>query len=292
MTDPQQGVIYLCPTPVGNLNDITLRVIDTLKSADMAAAEDTRQTLKLLNRYDIQVPLMSYHKYNIRHKTDEIIAMVESGKTIAVVSDAGSPGISDPGEELVRVAIQKGIRVVSLPGPTAFVPALTASGLTTKRFCFDGFLPRKKSERIKRLKDLQGEERTMVFYEAPHRLVSALEDMLNIFGNRKICVARELTKKFEEYYRGDIESAISKFKLTEPRGEFTLVVEGCSQETVNGYNCENLNEQEITKRILELIEQGMHKNDAIKRVSESLGVPRRDVYRMAIKLKLPPPLDN
>lgn len=283
-----EGAIYLCPTPVGNLEDITLRVINTLKSADAVAAEDTRQTMKLLNHFDIKVQLISYHEHNIKQKTGELIAMVKAGKSIAVVTDAGTPGISDPGEELVKAAVKEDIRVESLPGPTAFVPALTASGLPAARFCFEGFLPRKKSEREERLLGLADEERTMLLYEAPHRLIRTLEDLNKVLGNRLICVARELTKKFEEYYRGDIEGAIYKFTQTPPRGEFTLVISGKDRKEKKGIN---FGETEIQKQVISLIDQGMHKNDAIKKVSADLCIPRKEVYKASVKIK-PRPLDT
>jgi len=222
----ENGTLYLCPTPIGNLEDITLRALRILKEVDLIAAEDTRVTRKLLNHYDIKIPLVSYHEHNKREKGPEIISMLQQGKNIALVTDAGTPGISDPGEDLVRLAVEAGIAVVPLPGPAAAICALTASGLPCERFVFEGFLPRKKKERTERLRELSGETRTIVLYEAPHRLTKTLEELGQALGNRSIAVAREMTKVHEEFFRGAISGAAARFASTPPRGELVLVIEG------------------------------------------------------------------
>jgi 16S rRNA (cytidine1402-2'-O)-methyltransferase len=222
----EKGTLYLCPTPIGNLEDITFRTIRILKEVDLIAAEDTRVTRKLLNHYDIKASLISYHEHNRREKGPEIISMLQEGKSIALVTDAGTPGISDPGEDLVRLAVEAGIAVVPLPGAAAAICALTASGLSCGRFVFEGFLPRKKKERTERLRELSEETRTMVLYEAPHRLTKTLEDLGQALGDRSIAVAREMTKVHEEFFRGAISDAVARFTDTPPRGELVLVIEG------------------------------------------------------------------
>lgn len=219
------GILYVCATPIGNLSDASQRLIDTLKSADLIAAEDTRQTKKLLERFEIATRTTSYHEHNIKHKTPQIISELLEGKDIALVSDAGMPGISDPGEELIREAIIKGIKIIPIPGPSAVITALAVSGLPTSRFVFEGFLPREGKQRRRILRKLTEEGRTIVFYESPHRLIKSLKDILEIFGNRKICVAREITKIHEEFFRGTVSEAISRFEK-EVLGEITLIIEG------------------------------------------------------------------
>lgn len=221
------GILYVCATPIGNLSDTSQRVIDTLKNADLIAAEDTRQTKKLLERFDISTPMTSYHEHNIKHKTFHIIEELLEGKNVALVSDAGMPGISDPGEELIKEAIAKDIKLIPVPGPSAVITALSVSGLSTGRFVFEGFLPREGKQRRRVLRKLSEEERTIVFYESPHRIVKALKDMLDILGDRHICVAREISKIHEEFFRGTVAEALSRFEK-EALGEMTVVVEGFS----------------------------------------------------------------
>jgi 16S rRNA (cytidine1402-2'-O)-methyltransferase len=223
---PNTGILYLCPTPIGNLEDITLRALKTLKEADYIAAEDTRVTRKLLNHYEIKTPVLSYHEHNKNERGPKIISLLQEGKSVALVTDAGTPGISDPGEDLVRLAVEAGVRVVPLPGPAAAVCALVASGLSTERFAFEGFLPRKTKERKQRLLELADERRTMVLYEAPHRVIKTLNAMREALGNRRIAVAREMTKIHEEFFRGTIDQALERFEKDPPRGEMVLVVEG------------------------------------------------------------------
>lgn len=220
------GILYVCATPIGNLGDTSQRLIDTLKSVDLIAAEDTRQTKKLLDRFEISKPSTSYHKFNIKEKTSYIVRELLSGKNIALVSDAGMPGISDPGEELIKEAIAHGIQVVPIPGPSAIITALAVSGLDTGRFVFEGFLPHEGKARRRILRKIVNEERTLVFYESPHRLLKSMKDMLSIFGDRKVCVAREVTKIHEEFFRGAASKALEHFSSKEVLGEITLIVEG------------------------------------------------------------------
>ena len=220
------GTLYVCATPIGNLGDSSQRLLDTLKSVDLIAAEDTRQTKKLLDRFEIQKPSTSYHKFNIKEKTGHIIAQLLDGKNIALVSDAGMPGISDPGEELIREAIANNILVIPIPGPSALITSLAVSGLDTKRFVFEGFLPHEGKARRRILRKLVEGERTLIFYESPHRLTRCLKDILDTLGDRKVCVAREVTKIHEEFFRGSASLALAHFSSKEVLGEITLIVEG------------------------------------------------------------------
>lgn len=220
------GKLFVCATPIGNLEDSSIRLLRVLKEADLIAAEDTRHTKKLLEHFEIQIPTTSYHEHNIKGKTPYIIEQILQGKNIAIVSDAGMPGISDPGEELIREAIENDIDIKIVPGPSAVVSALAVSGLDTKRFVFEGFLPREGKMRRRILRAMNNEQRTMVFYESPHRLTKSLTDVLNVLGNRKICIAREMTKMHEEIFRGAVEESISHFSSKEVLGEITMVIEG------------------------------------------------------------------
>jgi len=220
------GTLYLCGTPIGNLEDITLRALRILKEVDLIAAEDTRVTRKLLSHYQIKTPITSYHQHNKIKKGKELIHLLEKGKNIALVSDAGMPGISDPGYDLVCLAIENKISLVPIPGPTAILSALVISGFPTKHFTFEGFLPASRKNRLKLLKKLKEEERVMIFFESPHRILKSLSDMLEILGNRQIAIMRELTKKFEEVVRGSISEVIDRFNFTPPKGELTIVLSG------------------------------------------------------------------
>ena len=226
----EYGTLYLVATPIGNLEDITLRALRILKEVDLIAAEDTRKTLKLLNHFDISKPLTSFFRHNESRKGEYIISLLKEGQNIALVSDAGTPAISDPGEELVGMAIEEGITVSPIPGPVAAVSALIVSGQSTGRFVFEGFIPMNKRGRKERLKELEFEQRTMIFYEAPHKLKYTLEDMLKFWGNRKIVLAREITKMYEEIIRTDLEHAIEKYNEDNPKGEFVIVVEGSKED--------------------------------------------------------------
>ncbi|OPJ55045.1 16S rRNA (cytidine(1402)-2'-O)-methyltransferase [Alkalithermobacter paradoxus] len=277
------GKLYICATPIGNLEDITLRTINTLKEVDLIAAEDTRHTIKLLNHLGISKPLISYHEHNKENKGPVIIQKLLDGESIALVSDAGMPGISDPGEDIIKLAIQNNIEVIVLPGPSAFVNALVGSGLSTSRFSFEGFLERDKKERKKQLENLKYEDKTLIFYESPHRLTKMLEDMMNIFGeDRKVSICRELTKRYEEYIRTNLKEAVSIFKDREIKGEFVLIVEGFKgeKEEINEYD--NLN---IREYVSKLMRDGVSKKDAIKHVAKERNLSKNDVYQEVLDIK-------
>ncbi len=252
-----KGKLYICPTPIGNLEDITLRTLRVLEEVDLIAAEDTRHTIKLLNHYEIKSPLTSYHQHNIKEKGIELIDKLHKGENIALVSDAGMPGISDPGEDLIALAIEEDIEVVVLPGATASITALVASGLPTKKVCFEGFLSSKKRDRVRELENLKDEKRTIILYESPpHRLLNTLNDMINIMGNRKIAIIRELTKLYEEIFRGQIEEAIEKFSSSGVKGEFVLILQGNTKE-------EEEVEIDIKEELNRYIEEGFSKKKKV-----------------------------
>ena len=279
MVTPQSGILYLCATPIGNLEDITLRVLRVLQEVDLIAAEDTRRTRKLLNHYHIRAELTSYHEHNRRSKGESLLGQLAAGKSVALVSDAGMPGISDPGEELVLEALSRGISVIPLPGPSALITALVVSGLSAERFVFEGFLPRKKKDRAQRLNDLAAENRTVIIYEAPHRLIKTLEELQSYLGDRPASAARELTKRYEEVRRGSLSQLLEHFNVHEPKGEFVLVVGGCSgsRETVKEeQEYRSLTPDEHVRR---LTAEGMPSNEAIKKVARQMGVPRRELYQ-------------
>lgn len=278
-----KGTLYICPTPIGNLEDITLRVLNTLKKVDLIAAEDTRHTIKLLNHYDIKKPLTSYHEHNVKEKGKVLIDKLLNGENIALVSDAGTPGISDPGEDLIKLAIHNEINMVALPGPTASILALILSGLSTDKFVFEGFLSSKKKERKDRLSKLKGEERTIIIYESPHRLKALLSDMEEILGDRQIAIARELTKKYEEVFRGTVRQAKEKFNREGVRGEFVVVVEGISLEENVGK--ELWKDISIKEHIILYIDQGLSKKEAVKRVAKERKMPKSEVYKESIDIK-------
>ena len=231
--EDKKGTLYLCGTPIGNREDITLRALRILKEVNLIAAEDTRKTRRLLNYYQIKTHLTSYHDYNQKKKGEQLLSLLKEGKDIALVSNSGMPVISDPGYDLVRLAIKEEIALVPIPGPTALITALIVSGLPSSPFIFSGFLPRKKVKRIKYLKELKENKETIIFFESPHRLLSTLEDILNTIGDRRITVGRELTKKFEEISRGKVSQVLKKFKENKPQGEFTLVLEGNAAQNPN-----------------------------------------------------------
>lgn len=277
------GKLYLCATPIGNLNDISARVLETLETVDIIAAEDTRNSIKLLNHYEIKVPMTSYHEYNKVEKAIQLIQQMQEGKNIALITDAGTPAISDPGEVLVRMCQEAGIVVTSLPGPAACITALTLSGLSTRRFCFEGFLPSDKKEKKEILEDLIDESRTMIVYEAPHHLVRTLQDLYQTLGNRKITICRELTKKFETILPTTFEEALEKYKTEEPRGEYVLVIEGKSlsdrkQETMNSWQ-----EMSIEQHMEYYEKDGMEHKEAMKQVAKDRGISKREVYQYLVK---------
>ena len=275
------GKLYICPTPIGNLEDITYRTLRVLNEVDLIAAEDTRHSMKLLNHFEISKPLTSYFEHNKDTKGIYLINKLLEGENIALISDAGMPGISDPGEDLIRLAIENNIEVDVLPGASAFVIALVGSGLNTYKFAFEGFLDRDKKLRRSRLEEVKEEERTMIFYESPHRLKDTLKDMLKILGNRKISVNRELTKKYQEVIREDLETVINIFNEKEAKGEFVLIVDGFKGEKtlVNDYS--NLNEREYVEALLE---DGMSKKDAIKVVCKERKLKKDFVYKQVLDL--------
>lgn len=278
-----KGKLYLCPTPIGNLGDITIRTLDVLKSVDLIAAEDTRVSAKLLNHFDIKVPTTSYYEHNKREKGSYLLEKLESGLNIAVVTDAGTPGISDPGEDLVRLCTQHGISVEALPGACAFTTALVASGLPTGRFSFEGFLTTNHKNRIEHLESIKNDTRTLIFYEAPHKLLSTLCDMLSILGDREIVIARELTKKFEEYNRTTLSSACAYYEETSPKGEFVLIVRGADAEKVKEAYLNSLpSAQELLKKYSQ---EGMRAKELTRKVADELKLPRREIYDLYLEIK-------
>lgn len=280
-----QGKLFLCATPIGNLDDMTFRVLETLKSVDLIAAEDTRNSIKLLNHFDIHTEMTSYHEYNKFDKAKWLIEKMLSGTNVALITDAGTPAISDPGEVLVAECHKAGITVTSLPGPAACITALTLSGLSTRRFCFEGFLPSSddKKSRKRILEDLQDESRTMIVYEAPHHLKAALNDLYETLGNRRISICRELTKKFEEVTPTTIEEAISFYEKNEPRGEYVLVIEGKSLKEQDEEKRLSWQEMSIEDHMKYYENMGVPHKDAMKKVAADRGVGKRDIYQALLK---------
>lgn len=267
------GKLYLCATPIGNLSDITLRCLEVLKSVDLIAAEDTRRTLTLLNHFEISKPLTSYYEHNRKEKGIFLAEEMEKGKNIALVSDAGTPAISDPGEDLVAICIEKGIEVVPVPGPVAAINALIGSGMPTGRFTFEGFLSVNKQSRREHLLSVAKEQRTMIFYEAPHKLLSTLRDFKTYFGGeRKISLCRELTKIHEEFVRLTIDGAIAKYEETPPKGEFVLVIEGAPEDI------EDYSSVSVKDHVMRYIESGMSEKDAMRAAAKDRGVKKSDIY--------------
>lgn len=278
------GTLFLCATPIGNLEDMTFRVIRTLKEVDLIAAEDTRNSIKLLNHFEIQTPMTSYHEYNKYEKGRKLVEKLEEGLDIALITDAGTPGISDPGEELVRMCYEAGIQVTSLPGATACITALTMSGLPTRRFAFEAFLPLDKKEREQVLAELETETRTIILYEAPHRLVKTLKLLAErLGGNRRITVCRELTKKHETAFATTIEEAAAYYEANDPKGECVLVVEGRSREEMAQEERARWEEMSIEEHMEYYISQGIDKKEAMKKVAKDRGVPKREIYNQLEK---------
>ena len=273
------GKLYLCATPIGNLGDMTPRVVETLNMVDVIAAEDTRNSIKLLNHFDIHTPMTSYHEYNKVEKAYQLIGQMQNGQNIALITDAGTPAISDPGEVLVKMCHEQGITVTSLPGPAACITALTLSGLSTRRFCFEGFLPEEKKEKAAVLKELQNESRTMILYEAPHHLVRTLEELYETLGERRITLCRELTKKFETIFPTTLEQALEYYKTEEPRGEYVLVLEGKSLEEKRQEEISSWENMSIEEHMAYYENQGMDEKSAMKQVAKDGGVGKREIYR-------------
>lgn len=274
-----QGKLYLCATPIGNLEDITYRVLRTLKEVDLIAAEDTRNSIKLLNHFDIHTPMTSYHEYNKIEKAEVLIRKMQEGMNIALITDAGTPGISDPGEDLVRMCYEAGVEVTSLPGPAACITALTLSGLATRRFAFEAFLPSDKKERQAVLAELVNETRTIILYEAPHRLVKTLTELLGVLGNRKMTLCRELTKKHETAFASTIEDILKYYETQEPKGECVLVIEGRSRQELVEEERARWEEMTIEEHMEIYLSRGQDKKEAMKSVAKDRGVSKRDIYQ-------------
>lgn len=276
------GTLYLCATPIGNLEDITLRVLRILKEVDLIAAEDTRNSIKLLNHFEIRTPMTSYHEYNKIEKAYSLIEKLQSGQNIALITDAGTPGISDPGEELVRMCYEAGIEVTSLPGPAACVTALTLSGLPTRRFAFEAFLPMEKKERREVLEELVKETRTIILYEAPHKLTRTLKDLRDVLGNRRITLCRELTKKHETAFRTTIEELLAYYEDQKPLGECVLVIEGRSRQELREEEEASWKTISVEEHMELYEKEGMSRKDAMKQVAKDRGVSKREIYQMLL----------
>ena len=278
------GTLYLCATPIGNLEDMTFRVIRTLKEVDMIAAEDTRNSIKLLNHFEIKTPMTSYHEYNKIEKGHKLVQMLLEGKNLALITDAGTPGISDPGEELVQMCYEAGVPVTSLPGAAACITALTLSGLSTRRFAFEAFLPSDKKERQQVLEELKNDTRTVICYEAPHRLVKTLKELLEALGNRRITICRELTKKHETAWQTHIAEACEYYQENAPKGECVLVIEGRSREELKAEEQEQWEQMPLEAHMEHYESQGIDHKSEMKQVAKDRGVSKRDIYRMLLEL--------
>lgn len=278
------GCLYLVATPIGNLEDMTYRAVRILAEVDIIAAEDTRNSIKLLNHFDIKTPMTSYHEHNKYEKATELVAKLVEGKNIAVITDAGTPGISDPGEELVKQCYEAGVKVIPVPGACAAVNAVIASGLPTRRFSFEAFLPADKKERKYILEELKCETRTMIIYEAPHRLVKTLREIVEALGNRRATICRELTKKHETFFLTTLEEAIGYYEATEPKGECIIVVEGLSREAILEEARGQWDLMTIEEHLNHYMKQGIDKKDAVKLVAKDRGLPKREVYDVAKEL--------
>lgn len=285
MEKDKKGTLYIVGTPIGNLGDITIRAIETLKSVDVILAEDTRQTLKLLNHFNIQKHLVSYHRHNEDEKIKNVVDFLDSGKDLALVSDAGMPVISDPGQNLIKYLVANNYNIVTIPGVTAVITAIVKSGLDSTRFTFEGFLSINKKQRKQRLESLKNEERTMVFYEAPHKLLATLKDMYEVFGKRNICIARELTKLHEEYIHTTFEEAISKIEQFGIKGEIVLLIEGKDLSVLEQEIKEKQNQIDSVTLVKEYMSKGISKKEAIKQVAKQKGVTKNEVYQECIDIK-------
>lgn len=277
------GTLYLCATPIGNMEDITFRVIRTLKEVDLIAAEDTRHSIKLLNHYEIKTPMTSYHEYNKIEKAKYLVALLSEGNNIALITDAGTPGISDPGEELVRQAYEAGVKVTSLPGPTALITALTLAGLKTRRFCFEAFLPTDKKEKARILEELKNETRTIILYEAPHRLLKTIKELQEVLGDRPLAVIKELTKRYETVWRTCLSEATTVFEAQEPKGEYVLVLEGRPEDEIAAEKMDQWGTISISEHMELYTTKGLDKKEAMRAVAKDRGVSRRDIYQQLIR---------
>lgn len=277
------GTLYLCATPIGNLEDITFRVLRTLKEVDLIAAEDTRNSIKLLNHFDIKTPMTSYHEFNKIDKAYQLVEKLKQGMNIALVTDAGTPGISDPGEDIVRICYEEGIEVTSLPGAAACITALTMSGRSTRRFAFEAFLPRDKKERARVLEELKEETRTIILYEAPHHLVKTVSELKETLGNRELTVCRELTKKHEEKIQTTFEDLLDFYREREPRGEYVLIICGRDPEEIKKEDRENWEAMTVQEHMAYYESRGVDHKEAMKLVAKDRGVGKRDIYQMLLE---------
>lgn len=277
------GILYLCATPIGNLEDITYRVLRTLKEVDLIAAEDTRNSIKLLNHFEISTPMTSYHEFNKIEKAYQLVAKLKEGKNIALITDAGTPGISDPGEDIVRICYEEGIEVTSLPGAAACITALTMSGRPTRRFAFEAFLPKDKKERAAVLEELKNETRTIILYEAPHHLLKTVKELMEALGDRELTICRELTKKHEEKIQTTFSALLSYYEEKEPRGEYVLVICGKNREDIVKEQQASWEEMSIEAHMEHYESQGIDHKEAMKLVAKDRGVSKRDIYQYLVK---------
>lgn len=284
MEQHKTGTLYLCATPIGNLEDITYRVLRTLKEVDLIAAEDTRNSIRLLNHFEIKTPMTSYHEYNKIEKTYQLVAKMREGKNIALITDAGTPGISDPGEDIVRICYEEGIPVTSLPGAAACITALTMSGLPTRRFAFEAFLPKDKKEHQAVLEELKTETRTIIIYEAPHHLVRTLQELHDTLGgDRRLTICRELTKRHEEKLQMTLADSLSYYEVNEPRGEYVLIIAGRSREEMKKEEQAGWEALSLEEHMAHYESQGIDRKEAMKRVAKDRGVSKRDIYQALLK---------
>lgn len=284
MEQHKTGTLYLCATPIGNLEDITYRVLRTLKEVDLIAAEDTRNSIRLLNHFEIKTPMTSYHEYNKIDKAYQLVAKMREGKNIALITDAGTPGISDPGEDIVRICYEEGIPVTSLPGAAACITALTMSGLPTRRFAFEAFLPRDKKEHQAVLEELKTETRTIIIYEAPHHLVRTLQELSDALGgDRRLTICRELTKRHEEKMQTTFADSLAYYEVNEPRGEYVLIIAGRSREEMKKEEQAGWEALSLEEHMAHYESQGIDRKEAMKRVAKDRGVSKRDIYQALLK---------
>ncbi|MCI6683312.1 MAG: 16S rRNA (cytidine(1402)-2'-O)-methyltransferase [Roseburia faecis] len=284
MEQHKTGTLYLCATPIGNLEDITYRVLRTLKEVDLIAAEDTRNSIRLLNHFEIKTPMTSYHEYNKIDKAYQLVAKMREGKNIALITDAGTPGISDPGEDIVRICYEEGIPVTSLPGAAACITALTMSGLPTRRFAFEAFLPRDKKEHQAVLEELKTETRTIIIYEAPHHLVRTLQELSDTLGgDRRLTICRELTKRHEEKMQTTFADSLAYYEVNEPRGEYVLIIAGRSREEMKKEEQAGWEALSLEEHMAHYESQGIDRKEAMKRVAKDRGVSKRDIYQALLK---------
>ena len=284
MEQHKTGTLYLCATPIGNLEDITYRVLRTLKEVDLIAAEDTRNSIRLLNHFEIKTPMTSYHEYNKIDKAYQLVAKMREGKNIALITDAGTPGISDPGEDIVRICYEEGIPVTSLPGAAACITALTMSGLPTRRFAFEAFLPKDKKEHQAVLEELKTETRTIIIYEAPHHLVRTLQELSDTLGgDRRLTICRELTKRHEEKQQMTLTDSLSYYEVNEPRGEYVLIIAGRSREEMKKEEQAGWEALSLEEHMAHYESQGIDRKEAMKHVAKDRGVSKRDIYQALLK---------